>query len=130
MNTGSETNDGFPLGIDGATLLDGPTRVGSASDWTLIRTNTFHSCATNRAKDLYCWGRNAEGQLGLGDLALRSVPTRAAAGTISLSVGRFTTCEITDLGEVRCTGENAEAQLGTGDYTRRSEFTAVDIAPP
>jgi alpha-tubulin suppressor-like RCC1 family protein len=129
-NTGSDTNDGFPLGIDGAGLLDVPTRVGGASDWTLIRTNTFHSCAINRAEELYCWGRNTEGQLGMGDVVPRNVPTRAAAGVLSVSPGRFTTCEITDLGEVRCAGENAQAQLGTGDHARRSEFTVVPIAPP
>jgi alpha-tubulin suppressor-like RCC1 family protein len=128
-NTGSASNDGFPLGIDGATLLDSPTRVGTGNDWTVIRTNTFHSCALNRTEELYCWGRNLEGQLGLGDEALRSSPTRAAAGVLAVSVGRFTTCEITDAAEVRCAGTNDQAQLGTGDYTRRSEFTVVTIVP-
>lgn len=128
-NEGSQSNDGFPLGIEGASLLDSPTRIGGASDWTAIKTNTFHSCAINRGADLFCWGRNAEGQLGLGDEEPRNVPTRAAASVLSLSVGRFTTCEVTDSGDVRCVGQNDQAQLGTGDYKRRSAFTVVTIVP-
>jgi alpha-tubulin suppressor-like RCC1 family protein len=130
QNTGSATNDGFPLGIPGATQLDSPTRVGSSMDWTLVRSNTFHTCALNRGAELWCWGRNTEGQLGTADLELRSDPTRVAGGLAVLSVGRFTTCVITEAGELRCAGNNTEGQLGTGDLERRSTLTSVNLASP
>jgi len=128
QNTGSATNDGFPLGIAGATQLDAPTQVGTSADWSSVRSNTFHTCALNRSAEMWCWGRNIEGQLGTGDLEFRSEPTRIATDISAVSVGRFTTCAITESGDLRCTGENSDGQLGTGDLNRRSTLTSITIA--
>ncbi len=127
QNTGSDTNDGFPLGIAGATLLSNPTQVGSSADWTLVRSNTFHSCALNRTSELWCWGRNIEGQLGTSDIDNRSTPARVASGIAAVSVGRFTTCAIDQTGVVECTGANDEGELGTGDTDRRNALTPVSF---
>jgi hypothetical protein len=127
QNSGSITNDGFPLGIAGATQLDTPTQVGTSTDWTSVRSNTFHTCALNRGAELWCWGRGIEGQLGTGDLDFRTEPVRVAGDISVASVGRFTTCAITESGDLRCTGENNDGQLGTGDVNRRSTLTSVKL---
>ena len=124
-NSGAATNDGFPLGVAGATQLASPTQVGTATDWTRVRSNTFHSCALNRSAELWCWGRNIEGQLGTSDFDQRDAPARIAPGISVLSVGRFTTCAIDQNGALGCTGTNGEGELGTGDLVRRSTLTTV-----
>lgn len=116
-NTGSESDQGFPLGIQGA-VLDIPTRVGTASAWVSFSGQTFHSCALDAAFDLYCWGRNLEGQLGLGDLGLRPSPARVGSGFASVTVGRFFTCALRRDGSIGCAGENASGQLGDGQLDR------------
>jgi hypothetical protein len=48
--------------------------VGAESDWRALAVGRFCSCAV-RARGLSCWGDNRQGQLGLGDLMDRDVPT-------------------------------------------------------
>jgi alpha-tubulin suppressor-like RCC1 family protein len=128
LNTASTSNEGFPLGIPGVSELAEPMLVGSASDWAQLDTNTFHTCAVTRNDVLFCWGRNAEGQLGLGDLVPRPEPTLVTSGVTEVSSGRFATCALSG-GEVRCAGDNGDGQLGTADYERRSAFVPVLFAP-
>jgi alpha-tubulin suppressor-like RCC1 family protein len=130
QNTGSDSGDGFPLGIGAAAEVSAPTRVGSENDWTAVSANTFHSCALNREERLFCWGRNAEGQLGSGDLVALEEPGEVGEGFSVVSAGRFSTCAATDQGEARCTGENANGQLGTGDQQRRDQLTLVRFGGP
>jgi alpha-tubulin suppressor-like RCC1 family protein len=128
-DTGSSTSDG-PLGIPLASQLSEPTQVGAAANWVFVRTNTFHSCAINQDAELWCWGRNIEGQLGTADVDNRSIPTRITSDIASVSVGRFTTCVVEQIGVVACTGANDVGQLGTGDTERRNALTPVPLAPP
>jgi alpha-tubulin suppressor-like RCC1 family protein len=125
-NSGADTNEGAPLGLPTAVVFDRPTRIGDTDDWNGLSSDTFHSCALQQS-ELWCWGRNVEGQLGLGDTALRDAPTLVGRGYAAVSVARFHTCALTDLGEVRCTGENTAGKLGTGAQERRREFTAVTL---
>jgi alpha-tubulin suppressor-like RCC1 family protein len=54
------------MGHDDGETHDVPARVGADADWTFIATDTFHSCGLRGEGALWCWGRNAEGQLGVG----------------------------------------------------------------
>ncbi|MEM9187728.1 MAG: hypothetical protein AAGF12_01030 [Myxococcota bacterium] len=81
-----------------------------------------HTCAINAAAELWCWGRNAEGQLGIeesGELwtvprrvNLTSVDSVAAGGATDATSGH--TCAIS-AGELSCWGDNTFGQLGTMD---------------
>jgi len=128
-NTGSDTSGG-PLGIVGTSQLSSPTQVGTSADWAIVRTNTFHTCAVNHSMEMWCWGRNAEGQLGTSDVDNRGTPTRVAADIGFVGVGRFTTCAVTRAGVVACTGANDVGQLGTGDTERRNLLTPVPLSTP
>jgi alpha-tubulin suppressor-like RCC1 family protein len=125
-NSGRATSEGCPLGID-ANELDSPTPVGAANDWAQVVTNTFHTCAINRNSELYCWGRNTEGQLGVGDTTLRLEPTLTTSGITVASTGRFSTCAITTYGGISCAGDNASGQLGTGDNERRNRLSPIEV---
>ena len=41
----------------------------------------YHSCARMLGGDIYCWGRNIQGQLGLGDRITRRRPVRVGVHT-------------------------------------------------
>ena len=106
-----------------------PGRVGAGADWTQVSVDTFSACALRVDHSLWCWGRNAEGQLGVGDTRDRYEPTQVGSLTAwtSMSVGRFHACAGQADGRVSCTGENSSGQLGLGDTVRRSAPTAVSF---
>jgi alpha-tubulin suppressor-like RCC1 family protein len=114
-------------GPGGTTTLVRPTRIGTDADWAVVSTDVFSTCAVKTSHALYCWGRNAEGQLGTGDTDERTTPTLVSPGDAfsSVAVGRFHACAEGMGRELYCTGENADGQLGLGDTDRRGIFTRV-----
>ena len=52
-----------------------PQPIGTAIDWIDIAAGDDHTCAMNVARNVYCWGQNSQGQLGLGDMTDRPDPT-------------------------------------------------------
>ncbi len=119
------------LGVGGRDDRPVPAEVLFGDDSqavTDVDLDTFHSCAI-RGGSLYCWGRNVEGQLGLGHLDDVDRPARVGEGTDwqQVAVGRFHTCASRRDGSVWCTGENGDGRLGTDDLARRSSFTRVTI---
>ncbi|MGE0786957.1 MAG: RCC1 domain-containing protein [Sandaracinaceae bacterium] len=119
--------DGYPspLGHDVPGSYDAPERVGTEVGWTHVSTDTFHTCALKDDGELWCWGRNAEGQLGVGSTAVLPDRTQIEPTErfVDVDVGRFTTCARTTRGEVRCAGANNRGALATGDTNRRSSLT-------
>ncbi len=74
-----------------------------------------HSCATVNAQ-LFCWGKNADGQLGIGDTVDRLVPVSVfPANTVvtKVSAGTNHTCAISNA-QLYCWGDNTYGQLGIG----------------
>ncbi len=63
------------LGLGSTAISELPARVGDAADWAVVSAGVVHSCGI-RLGALYCWGENDFGQLGTGDLSIR---TSAAA---------------------------------------------------
>ena len=55
-----------------------PIRVGVDSDWQEAAAGGFHSCGLRRDGSVWCWGENAQSQLGLGDVARRSAPAHVS----------------------------------------------------
>lgn len=121
------TNDGHPgpMGHDDGAAHDVPARVGAEADWTHIATDTFHSCGLRGNGELWCWGRNAEGQLGVGsqDVVPERVHVSPDERFSSVAVGRFHTCALRVDGAVLCTGKNDNGELASGDVMRRSTLT-------
>lgn len=100
-----------------------------------IATGDSHSCAVNTGGLFFCWGRNREGQLGLGDLDPRNEPAqvwrmRAAAAVGAggdggattgmdgmagvVSAGLWHSCGLHSNGSAYCWGGNGHGQLGIG----------------
>ncbi len=114
---------------DGGNILWSPTQVGSDTDWVQVSTDDFSTCALKAKGRLFCWGRNAEGQLGAGDVAYRPAPTAVADGTVwaNVSVGRMHTCAESTAHAIYCTGVDESGELGLGDTARRNVFTPLSF---
>ena len=122
QNVASGSDEGFPLGIDGAEL-DTPTRVPGAPAASSLSTSVFHTCAVGANAELSCWGRNIEGQLGAVQGRVLREPTVVLSGVARVSVSWFTTCVLTVAGGVECSGKNENGELGTGGTERPLAFT-------
>lgn len=98
-----------------------------------IAVGNAHACALFEGGKARCWGRNAEGQLGIGSrldygddgseslAALADLPLNDIQ---SLSAGPYTTCAVTGAegGEsVYCWGSNSQGELGIGSTSSRTE---------
>ena len=125
---GSVGDAAIPGGTPGR-VIDMPRSIGAPAGVVLLSINTFGGCALGVTGAAYGWGRNIEGQLGLGDFDARETPALIGTnGWSQISVGRFTTCGVRD-GAVVCMGENSDGQLGLGDFDRRSVPTIVTLPP-
>jgi alpha-tubulin suppressor-like RCC1 family protein len=69
------------------TSSDVPSRIGTSADWTAVSVGgrfdsgpIGFSCAI-RSGELYCWGKNEHGELGLGSMMTTDTPTRVGTGT-------------------------------------------------
>ena len=85
---GTNTHGQLGLGSGAAAQYNTPQRVGDRSDWTMIMGGNYHVVAMCERGNLYSWGRNQNGQLGLGDSGdnyFRNEPT--LLGHVTRGVG-------------------------------------------
>lgn len=78
-----------------------------------------NSCAIDATDRLYCWGRNVEGQVGVGSSGSNDYVTTptiiGAAGTVKdLALGYQHACALTTDDRVLCWGANNHGQVGIG----------------
>lgn len=109
------------------TLSCWPSGFDRPGDWDQVVRGSYHGCALDSGGAAYCWGSNADGQLGDGTTENRSEPIAVAGGFefSQISVGRYHTCALTVDGEVLCWGWGGGGGLGVGDTNDRSQPTLV-----
>ncbi|MFP4597797.1 MAG: RCC1 domain-containing protein [Persicimonas sp.] len=99
---------------------DTPRKIESG-DWTgepVVDLTAYAetACMLVHDGDAYCWGRNADGQVGAGSTEETShVEPSLVVGDFSfegLYSGELHTCAITDAGRAVCWGANDNSQLG------------------
>ena len=89
-----------------------------------------HSCALLTSGELKCWGRNTQGDLGVGDNTDKTLPTTVDFGGVSVALvhtGGFHTCAHLTDGTTTCSGQNSYGQLGDGTTTHRNTPTPVQF---
>jgi alpha-tubulin suppressor-like RCC1 family protein len=99
-----------------------------------------HTCALLDGGAVKCWGRNAAGQLGLGDLANRGdrasqmgdqLPEVALGSpAIAIAAGAAHTCAVVGDGQVKCWGAGSAGQLGLGNDASALVPPAPTVALP
>jgi alpha-tubulin suppressor-like RCC1 family protein len=107
-----------------ATADIGETRVDEAEAQLAgaLSAGGNHTCAVLTDGSLWCWGANAEGQLGIGTTTPSTSPARVGAATNWRSVSAGTnasTCAVNTLNEVWCWGFNVSGQTGVASATTR-----------
>lgn len=98
-----------------------PTPVAASVTWRSLAASWNHACGVDTQADIYCWGLNGSGQLGMGDASDPVIPSRRVAGDrkfVSVSAGGAAwqpasdieiitaqqTCGLTLEGEAYCWG--------------------------
>ena len=123
------------LGLGDTANRHTPARVGSDSDWIFVACENFHTCGirgAGAARQLYCWGNNQYGQLGLGAQGGQYTTPRRVQETTgdwaAVTLGNWHSCGIRAGEALYCWGLNYGGELGLGDYVNRPEPTLLGPA--
>jgi alpha-tubulin suppressor-like RCC1 family protein len=110
----------------GTAVSHATTRIIAAA---AIRAGDSHMCFVSDLAEAYCWGRNVNGELGIGESdTVTTLPrkVRSDAAFADLSLGDAHSCGVSTAGEAYCWGANENGQLGDG--SRTSHLTPVPVA--
>lgn len=107
--------------------INTPMRIGTASNWTVVRTGDYHSVALNSNGQLYAWGFNGYGQIGNGQDTDTNSPQLIAGDH---RWARISACDnhslaIASEGQLYAWGCNDIGQLGDGSTKNKSFPTPV-----
>jgi len=104
---------------------------------TEISAGDGYACASRYARDTYCWGNNANGQLGNGETSHSLVPVKADVSLVwledythSISCGTAHACVLQRMvtaDHLWCWGSNASATFGNGNTTSSTKPIRVDL---
>lgn len=117
----------------GAPSIEVPSQVtGGSSRWDFVDTNggvgSAHTCAISDDAELYCWGDNFYGQLGLGNMDDREMPALVGGtGWTDVTVADQSTCGIRS-GGLYCWGRPLSGRLGISPTPAASVLTPTQIA--
>ncbi|MDC0257799.1 T9SS type A sorting domain-containing protein, partial [Crocinitomicaceae bacterium] len=105
-----------------------PVQVGGLANIVAVGAGEYHSFAISNTNELYVWGNNGSGQLGLGDLNNRLVPTLASLdNVVAAQGGAAHSIFLTSDNEVYTSGSNSFGQLGTGTTSDTLNPVLVDV---
>jgi len=119
---------GYPVPDIHNSTRNTPTRVGDKNNWVDVAAGAEHSLAVNSDGELWVWGENARGQLGLGNNTRYNTPQRVTnpAGTWkTVAAGTGHSFAINSAGQLFSWGRNDLGQLGLGHYTNRNIPTQI-----
>jgi alpha-tubulin suppressor-like RCC1 family protein len=118
LGDGTTTSRLTPTAVTGGLIFSAIQAGGGAND---------HTCGLTSGGAVYCWGANAQGQIGDGTTTNRVAPTPVTGGHVftSLTSGGSNNCGLVSGGTAFCWGANAKGQLGDGTTTNRSAPVAV-----
>ncbi|XP_056650824.1 RCC1 and BTB domain-containing protein 2 isoform X2 [Monodelphis domestica] len=98
---------------------------------TTIACGQMCSMAVVESGEVYVWGYNGNGQLGLGSSGNQATPCRIAAlqgiRVHKIVCGYAHTLVLTDEGQLYAWGANSYGQLGTGNKSNQSYPTLVNV---
>ena len=98
----------------------------------LVSLGYSHTCAIVENGDVYCWGRNHIGQLGVGNTTDQYLPTKvllpSGRTATAIEAGAYHTCAILDDNSIKCWGQNTNGQIGDGTTDYRDSPASVILA--
>jgi alpha-tubulin suppressor-like RCC1 family protein len=100
--------------------------IEQLSDILDVDSGLSHTCALQNTGNVYCWGSNYYGQLGINSTTRSTDPALVAnlSNAWQLAVGKYHACAMVpseDLDDpgILCWGLNGDGQLGDGNYETR-----------
>ena len=105
------------VGPSGSYRYASPRLVTGGKTWRALSAGWLHTCGVTVSDEVYCWGYNGQGQLGLGSTGWIERSPRRIAGIYSfadVTVGYSHSCGLTTSGDPICWGQNHFGQLGRG----------------
>src|SRR6266536_1322335 len=114
-----------------ALLISAVSPMSMAARYRSVHPGGSHTCAITEAGRTVCWGKNTNGQLGIGSSGIAQPRLRPVAGGAAyarLTAGANHTCVMTADGTVECWGYNAFGQLGNKSLVNSATPVKVQTA--
>ena len=104
-----------------------PDGEGVLENIVAISAGNYHSIALDKDGNVYTWGYNGYGQLGLGNTTNTVLPVKVddLEGIIKIEAGNYTSYVIDNNNHLWSTGYNYYGELGNGSTSNRSKFTQI-----
>ncbi|MDR1294600.1 MAG: hypothetical protein LBK59_06535, partial [Bifidobacteriaceae bacterium] len=107
------------LGDGTAVSSDSPVQVAALNDVDVrtVDAGDTHMLALTASGNVYAWGDNRRGQLGLGNTADQNAPVKVdhlPSGIVKIAAAFDNSAAITESGELWVWGANTSGQLGLG----------------
>jgi alpha-tubulin suppressor-like RCC1 family protein len=94
-----------------------------------IAVGSRHTCGLDTRGEVFCWGDNFHGQLGIGVIeGERRHPVENVGLATSVSAGGSTSCVLSASGGVKCWGQNQSGVLGDGDPATQFRYAPADVS--
>jgi len=135
---GQVGNGSSDVSIHSTPIVVDTTNAGSALKGkavSYISAGVDHTCAIGSDSKAYCWGRNNQGQLGIGgstDANPHTLPLAVDTSGVlngltikNISSGYEHTCVIASNNNTYCWGVNDYGQLGIGSVTAAKNNSTI-----
>ena len=110
------SNEYGQLGNNQSIVQNDPIFINTITTWANISVGSDHSCAISHSSELYCWGRNLEGQIGDNTFINKNIPTIVNLGPwTDVFAGKYSTCAIHEEGSLWCWGNSINHPYRVGN---------------
>jgi alpha-tubulin suppressor-like RCC1 family protein len=125
LNQSGQAGSYLYANMNGYTMI--PYQIGIDADWNSITTGNKHSMAIKNNGTLWGWGRNEDGQLGIGNYLNKDQPVQVGTDNdwVSVSAGDAHTIAIKQNGSIWAWGRNGDSQLGIGNTVSKTIPTRI-----
>lgn len=106
-----------------------PMLINDLTGVSMIITSSSHACAvTNNYKNVYCWGSNSQGQLGIGNTTNYNIPRQvtglpASETIVDIASSDNVTCVLLSNDDLYCWGQNNSGHFLGVPYSSRTNAT-------
>jgi alpha-tubulin suppressor-like RCC1 family protein len=116
----------------GRNGVNGYNPPGAVSGWPATNTvrnikgDHSEACAVLDNNDLWCWGKNDEGELGDGTGSTRLTPVGPVASNVKkMYLGGDVHCYLDQSNQAYCVGEGSDGELGNGTNASSNTYGPV-----
>jgi alpha-tubulin suppressor-like RCC1 family protein len=127
QSAGTATITATSEGVSGTSAITVTAIPSGSLVFSALTAGSTHTCGIAGGA-AYCWGYNADGQIGNGSTSDATLPASVSGGLsfTALSAGYWATCGIASSGPAFCWGANVTGLFGDGSQT--NSLTPVPAA--